>query len=220
MELLEFGHGGLPVVVFPTSKGKFYEYEDRGMIGALSDRLESGRLHLFCVDSVDVQSWYNRRVAPWHKIARHDAYESYVLHEVVPLMRRVNDHPRLGVTGCSFGGFHAVDIALRHPDVFQDCVAMGGAYDMRSFVGGYRGEDFYYHQPLMYLKNPDDGWYWNRYQSMRLILATGEHDICLSDNVELSGVLSSRSIPHYLDIWGDATGHDWPWWQRMARKFY
>jgi esterase/lipase superfamily enzyme len=36
MELLVFGHAGLPVVVFPTSGGRFYEFEDRGMIAALS----------------------------------------------------------------------------------------------------------------------------------------------------------------------------------------
>ena len=35
MELLVFGHGGARVIVFPTSMGRFYEWEDRGMIGAL-----------------------------------------------------------------------------------------------------------------------------------------------------------------------------------------
>jgi esterase/lipase superfamily enzyme len=31
MELLAFGERGFPVVVFPTSGGRFWEYEDRGM---------------------------------------------------------------------------------------------------------------------------------------------------------------------------------------------
>ncbi len=31
MELLVFGHAGLPVLVFPTSGGRFYEFEDQGM---------------------------------------------------------------------------------------------------------------------------------------------------------------------------------------------
>ena len=39
MEMLAFGHEGPPVIVFPTSMGAFFEYEDRGMIGALADKL-------------------------------------------------------------------------------------------------------------------------------------------------------------------------------------
>ena len=35
MELLVFGHAGLPTIVFPTSQGRFFEFEDRGMVGAL-----------------------------------------------------------------------------------------------------------------------------------------------------------------------------------------
>ena len=30
MELLVFGHGGTPLVVFPTSMGRFFDYEERG----------------------------------------------------------------------------------------------------------------------------------------------------------------------------------------------
>ncbi len=32
MELLIYGHAGARVLVFPTSKGRFYEWEDRGML--------------------------------------------------------------------------------------------------------------------------------------------------------------------------------------------
>ena len=46
MEMLVFGHGGMPLLVFPTSQGRFYEYEDRGMIGALSPKIERGELQV------------------------------------------------------------------------------------------------------------------------------------------------------------------------------
>jgi esterase/lipase superfamily enzyme len=59
MELLIQGHAGMPMVVFPTSMGRFFEYEDRGMIGAVGDRYEHGQVQAFCVDSVDGESWYN-----------------------------------------------------------------------------------------------------------------------------------------------------------------
>jgi esterase/lipase superfamily enzyme len=60
MELLIFGHAGAKVLVFPTSLGKYYEWEDRGMIGALGEQLQRGWIQLFCVDSVDAESWYAR----------------------------------------------------------------------------------------------------------------------------------------------------------------
>ena len=42
MELLIFGHAGARLLVFPTSLGRFFEWEDRGMIAALGDQLENG----------------------------------------------------------------------------------------------------------------------------------------------------------------------------------
>ena len=43
MEMLIFGHDGLPAVVFPTSQARFYEFEDRGMVAAVQDRIENIR---------------------------------------------------------------------------------------------------------------------------------------------------------------------------------
>ncbi len=57
MEILVFGHAGLPVMVFPTSCGRFYDFEDRGMVAALAAKIDSGQVQLFCVDSVDAESW-------------------------------------------------------------------------------------------------------------------------------------------------------------------
>ena len=99
MELLVFGHAGLPVLVFPTSGGRFYEFEDRGMIGAVAGRIDAGHLQFFCVDSVDMESWYNRNVAPRWRIARHVQYEDYLIHEVVPLIRQKNGDAHLRRAG-------------------------------------------------------------------------------------------------------------------------
>lgn len=219
MELLEFGHGGTPFLVFPTSLRRFHEFEDHGMVAALRAPLDEGRLRLFCVDSVDAQSWYRRDLPPWERIAHHARYEAYVLDEVLPLMRAVGGADRVGVAGCSFGGFHAVNVALRHPERFCDCLSLGGAFDLRAFVGDYDGADFAAHQPLRYLRHHDDGGRAERCRSVRWVLATGERDICRDDNLALAEALRARDIPHVLDVWGDETGHDWPWWRRMAAKF-
>ncbi len=219
MELLIFGHDGLPAVVFPTSCGRFFEFEDRGMIGAIGHEIEAGRVQLFCVDSVDAESWYNRNVAPRWRIARHMQYEDYVMHEVLPLVRQKNVNPLLGAVGCSFGGFHAANIALRHPDIFTGFLSMSGAFDMASFLSGYHDRDCYFNQPMQYLANMSDSWYFDRFRRNSYILATGENDQCWNQNERLAQVMRSKGIPVRLDVWGDQTGHDWPWWHKMIQTY-
>ena len=219
MELLVFGHAGLPAVVFPTSCGRFFEFEDRGMVGAIHGDIQAGRLQLFCVDSVDAESWYNRSVPPRWRIARHMQYEDYVMHEVLPLIRKTNGNPLLGAIGCSFGGYHAANISLRHPDVFTGFLSMGGAFDISSFLGGYHDQDCYFNLPTQYLANMSDSWFLDRYRRNQYVLATGEHDQCWNQNERLAAIMRSRGIPLRFDVWRDETGHDWPWWQKMIRTY-
>ena len=168
MELLVFGHAGPPALVFPTSCGRFFEFEDRGMVNAVHDKLEHGHLQLFCVDSVDSESWYNRSVSPRWRIARHMQYEQYLMQEVLPFLRQQNQSSQLAAVGCSFGGYHALNIALRHPDVFTAMLSMSGAFDTSSFLSGYYDDDCYFNIPMHYLPNINDPWYLDRYRRNKL----------------------------------------------------
>jgi len=220
MEMLIFGHSGTPIIVFPTSQGRFFEYEDRGMIATLGDRISNGVLQFFCVDSVDSESWYNRHVHPQVRVARHLQYEEYLLNEVVPLVRQKNQSQQLHVTGCSFGGFHAVNFSLRHPDVVTHCVSMSGAFDILQFLDGYYSDDCYFNCPPHFLPGMDDPWYLDRYRNNFYLLATGEHDFCWNENERLADIMRSKGMSFRLDVWHDNTGHDWPWWERMARTYF
>ena len=213
MELLVFGHAGPPLLVFPTSMGKFFEYEDRGMIGALGAKIDGG-------DSVDTESWYNKGVHPRVRLMRHLQYERYILHELLPYLRSRNQSQQLAVTGCSFGGYHAVNFALKHPDVVSRCVSMSGAFDIHQFLDGYYDNDCYFNCPTDFLPNMSDDWFLNRYRKMKIVLAAGEWDICLGHNQDLSRMLHAKAIPHWLDVWGDHADHEWPWWLKMAEKYF
>jgi esterase/lipase superfamily enzyme len=219
MELLVFGHAGLPALVFPTSCGRFFEFEDNGMINAVQHQLEHGELQFFCVDSIDGESWYNRAVPPRWRIARHMQYEQYVMNEVVPLMRNYNQNPHLSSIGTSFGGYHAANIAFRHPHVFRAMLSMAGAFNPVSFLNGYYDQDCYFHLPMHYLPNLNDHSVLEQMRRNTYVLATGVHDQCWNSNEQLAGVMRSKGIPVRLDVWGDDTGHDWPWWQRMLQTY-
>ncbi|MBV9484266.1 MAG: esterase family protein [Acidobacteria bacterium] len=220
MEVLVFGSSGLPAVIFPTSKGRFFDYEDRGMVAVVASKIERNELQLFCVDSVDNESWYNRAISARDRVRRHINYEGYLLKELLPWIRSCNQSNQLAVAGCSFGGYHALNFALRHPDLVSYCVSMGGAFDIHQFLDGYYDENCYFHCPPDYISNLTDEWYLSRYRQMTIVLATGEDDICRAENERISRIMRAKQIPHRLDIWGDHTGHDWPWWQRMEAKFF
>ena len=217
MELLVFGHAGLPALVFPTSCGRFFEFEDCGMVDAIREKLEHGQVQLFCVESVDAESWYNRAVPARWRIARHMQYERYVLDEVVPLARKLNHSPCFATIGCSFGGYHAMNIALRHPDIFTAVLSMGGAFDVSNFLRGYYDNDCYFNLPTHYVPKITDPALLDRYRSNTYVLATGHSDQCWDANETMARVMRDRGIPVRLDVWGDHTGHDWPWWQRMLQ---
>jgi esterase/lipase superfamily enzyme len=217
MELLVFGHAGTPYIVFPSSMGSFHEYEDTGMVGALGEKLHHGVLQLFCVTSVDRESWYNRAAPPRHRIDRALAYEGYLLNDVIPLVRHRNPNG-IGATGCSFGAYQALALALRRPDIIANCVALSGAFDIHRFLDGYYDQDCYFLCPPHFLPNLSDPWYLDRIRVNKWVLGTGEHDICLRDNERMSDLMTAKGIPHSLHVW-QGMWHDWPWWQKMAQAY-
>src|SRR5438552_1595692 len=186
MELLSFGEGGSPLLVFPIERGRFFDYENNGMIQAVSQKIEAGQLQVFCVDSVDAESWSNRSIHPHERLGRHLAYESYVLYEVVPLIKKLSGAQQMGVTGCVLGAYQAFNFAMKHPDVTSSCVAMSGCFDMRPFMDGYYDNELYFNNPVDYIPNISDPWFLERYQRMKLVLAAGDHDICLGENFRMA----------------------------------
>lgn len=220
MELLTFGSGSLPMVVFPTERGRFFDYENNGMIQAVSGKIEAGQLQLFCVDSVDAESWLNRAVHPHERLARYLAYESYILYEVAPLMKKLSGATQIGAAGCGLGGYHAFNFAMKHPDLTSASIAMSACFDMRRFMDGFYSNEFYFNNPFDYLPNIYDSWFLERYAKMRIVLAAGDHDICLAENVRLKEILSKREIPCWLDVWEGEKRRDWPLWRSMAVKFF
>jgi esterase/lipase superfamily enzyme len=219
MELMAFGDRGFPFVVFPTSGGRFWEYDERGMVNALRPKIESGALQLICLDSVDRESWYNQSIQPAERVNRQNAFDAYLTLEAAPFVHRRTSWPQMGATGCSFGGYHAINFALRHPDIVTYAVSMSGAFDIpKRFLDGYYDQNAYLHAPLDYLPSLADPWFLERFARNYYVLAIGNQDPQFDQNVKLAHILGSKQIPHIMDVW-EGFGHDWPWWRQMAEKF-
>ena len=176
MDVLIYGHGGARVLVFPTSQGSVHEWEDFGMMGALAEHLSRGWLQLFCVGSVDAESWYARWRSPHDRVCWHDRYDRYLRHEVLPFTASVNGNPFLIATGASFGAYHAMSFATRYPDLVGRVVAMSGLYDITLMTDGQTDGLLYFHNPCAFLRNEHDPVRLAALRSMDLIIATGRED--------------------------------------------
>jgi len=213
-DMLVFGHAGYPVILFPTSLGRYYQNKDFGLVGSVAALVEEGRIKIYCPDGVDEQSWYNRAIHPADRARTHMAYERVILHDLLPRARHETGHARVAVAGASFGGYHAVNFALRHPDQVGYCISLSGSFDIRSFVDGYSDDNVYFNNPVDYLPNLHDAWFLDHLRRMGIVLGTGDRDLCRDRNLHLSGLLNQKGIPHFLDDrkW---CGHDWNYWRDM-----
>jgi esterase/lipase superfamily enzyme len=223
MELKVYGHAGKPVIVFPAQSGRFYEYEDFGMVEAVRGFIDGGKIKLFTVDSIDSQSWANWGAHPAERARRHEDYDRYIVGEVAPFIRQhCGGDVRCLATGVSMGAYHAVNFFFRHPDVFNALIAISGLYQLSMFVGNYSDENVYFNTPLAYLPSLSDPWFIDQYRQSQIIVCCGQgawEDAMLADTFELKRILEQKQIPAWIDIWGQDVNHDWPWWRVMAPYF-
>jgi len=225
MEILIFGHSGDKVLFFPPRMGKFYDYENWGVIKSLEEKIINGDLQVFCVDSVDLESFYNSFVHPGYRIYRHIQYEKYVLEEVLPLANQINDNKNIISAGCSLGAYHAVNVAMRHPHLFCKVVGMSGRYDLtkskgyfKDLLSGFHNDFVYFNMPNQYLKNLEDTKLIDTIKNMEIILTIGKTDPFLESNYKLCNILNEKGVAHQIYEW-DGRAHKARYWRKMVQIY-
>lgn len=223
MELKIYGHTGKPVIVFPTSWGRFYEYEDQGMVAYCQEFIDAGNIRLITVDSVDPQSWLNRWLHPADRAKRHLDYDNYIVREVNHFIREhCHAEGRFMATGCSLGAYHAVNFFLRHPDMFDSVISLSGTYSLKSLVGDYMDDNVYYNSPLHYLPQLTDPWYLDQYRTSTIVLCAGQgawEYHARMETGDIKQIMDNKKIPNWVDFWGEEVHHDWPWWHKQIYYF-
>ena len=122
--LIAYGHYGRPVLVFPSEQGRAWDFENNGMVGAIADLIDDGRIKLYCVDSGDAQTWSDTSIPVEERARRHDSYEQWIINDVVGWIAADCGGPQeVATLGCSLGAYHAANIALRRADIFPLVVA-------------------------------------------------------------------------------------------------
>jgi esterase/lipase superfamily enzyme len=225
MELLVFGHAGDPVLFFPTRTAHFYDYEDWQVIDALRKKIESGGIQVYCLDSIDKESFYNKDIHPAERIHRHLQYEKYVLDEVLTLVQEKNPHPTVVAAGCSLGAYHAANLAFKHPHLFHKMVGLSGRYDLTTSLeffddlfDGYRDENVYFNMPGLFIPNLIDPTIIAQLKIMEIIFVVGEKDVFLENNRNISNALWEKGIWNALHLW-DGESHKARYWRHMVQLY-
>jgi len=224
MELKVYGSAGKPMLVFPTQEGRFFEFEDFGMIEVCKATIEAGKLRVFTIDSVDAQTWTHPSLSVPQRVERYEAYERYVLQEVVPFIRENcgQEDQKMIATGCSMGGYHSANFFFRNPSVFDALLSISGVYRLNLFIGDFMDDKVYYHTPLAFLPKLEDNSILEQYRESQIIISVGQgawEDPMLEDTRNIKTILEDKKIPAWIDFWGYDVAHDWPWWRKKMDYF-
>lgn len=219
-----YGHAGKPVLVFPSSGGSQNEYADFGMIDACRSFIESGLLRFYTVASYDNKSWLDHNKSNHEMAQAHNLYESYIINEFVPLIFYETNATKVIATGCSMGGFHTMNFALKHPDIFGTAIALSGVYDVRFFTGDYYSDlAVYFNSPMDYLSNMQDPWFIERYHDNTYIICVGQGDWELPHLLQTQNfqkIFMEKGLDAWFDYWDADSAHDWEWWKKQITYFF
>ncbi len=229
MEFKVYGHSGKPILVFPCQDGRFFDYENQGMITTVQEYVDSGRIQFFCVDSIDKESWSDKYGNPRHRSEMQENYFHYVCEEMVPHMFQISRDCNGGyqqkacTTGNSMGASHALNFFLRRPDLFDSVIALSGIYESTYFYGDYMDDLLYLNTPELYMKNLSlDHPYIQLYNQSKIILCVGQgawEDEMLASTHTMQKLFQEKGISAWCDFWGKDVNHDWPWWRIQLPYF-
>lgn len=222
MEYKVYGEQGKTAIFFPSQDGRFYQYEDFGMIEACAPFIENGKLRIFCVDSIDEETWSAYDRPPRERILRHEEYVRYIMKEVVPEAKA--DNEMLLLAGASLGAGHAANFFFRFPPVADCLIALSGMYSTQPFFGDYMDEDIYYNSIIDYLGNMTDEHekLLSHFRKSKIAICCGRgtyEDLMLHDIERIREVLKYQRIPAIVDVWGYDVNHDWDWWRKQIVYF-
>lgn len=208
--MLVFGNGGYPLLLFPTTMGRYYECKDKGLLDAISWFVNNNHVTVYCPDSMDAASWYNKHITPAQRAHHHVCYDQLLAEEVLPRIQQETGKDRIAVAGCSFGGYHAANFAFRYPAKVSYLFSMSGTFDITFRTDGHYDDNVYFNNPVHYMPDNQDADLWR----MGIILGVAAHDVAREQNQKMSEILHAKKIMHWLDVRPNQV-HDWPAWREM-----
>lgn len=228
MECKIYGHAGRPVIFIPCQDGRFYDFENYHMTDVWAPWIDSAKIMVCAIDTLDAETWSDKANDPRWRICRHEQWLRHITDEIVPFLRNIANerngwtgYPGVMVFGCSLGATHAANLFFRRPDLFDGLLALSGIYSAEYGFDSYMDDLVYENSPIHYLKNmaPDHP-YIPLYNMKKAVICCGQGPWELPDSTRhLQSILTEKDIHAWVDFWGFDCSHDWYWWYRQVEYF-
>lgn len=220
MEIVTYGHFGPALLMFPSAGADYLEYERFFLIDSIRHHIEAGKLKVFSINSINLESWLNSRISGRQKVVRHQQYNAYVENEVVPFIRNsMGGGGSILTSGVSLGAFHGANMMFRRPDLFSGTIGLSGIYDLKEYAGNYWDEDVFFNSPVDYLPGLGDPQLsMLRGKSIHFLSGSGPYE-APAESRRIGEILNRKGIPNNVEIWGPEWSHDWPTWREMLPSY-
>lgn len=222
MPIVTYGYYGFALLLVPTAAADYLEYERFQMLESLAPLINSGKVKVFSVNSINTESWLNNEMHGEHKGIRHNQFNQYIFNEVIPFIKsNTSGETPVVVSGASFGALHSMNLFLKRPDLINGVIAMSGVYDLTEYTKGFFDEQVYFNSPKHYIPNLSDH---NILQDIRkssnihILTGSGAYEDPNASR-EFAGVLYNKGITYELDVWDHDWKHDWPTWRAMLPAY-
>lgn len=222
MPIAAYGDYGFALLLVPTAAADYLEYERFQLMDTLAPYINSGKVRIFSINSINNESWLNNEMQGEHKAIRQNQFNEYIFNEVVPFIKTSTSAETPIITcGASFGALHSMNLFLKRPDLIDGVIAMSGVYDLTEYTKGFYDEQVYFNSPSHYIPNLNDEWNLNHIRKsnhIHILTGSGDYEDPQASR-NFSGVLNSKGINHNLDVWGTEWKHDWPTWRAMLPAY-
>ncbi len=222
MPIVSYGHYGFALLFVPTAAADYLEYERFQMMDVLAPWIDSGKVKVFSVNSINNESWLNNNMEGAHKAIRHNQFNEYIFNEVIPYIRKsTSEDTPVILCGASFGALHSMNLFLKRPDLINGVIAMSGVYDLSEYTKGFYDEQVYFNSPMHYIPNLTDETILEKIRESKhihILSGSGDYEDPEASR-RFAGVLYNKGITYELDIWGHEWKHDWPTWRAMLPHY-
>ena len=222
MPIATYGDYGTALLLVPTAAADYLEYERFQLIDHLAPVINSGKVKVFSVDSINNDSWMNNHIDPRDKSIRHQHWNNYIYNEVVPFIRHhTSQETHIITCGASFGALHSMNLFLKRPDIINGVIAMSGVYDLTEYTKGHFDDDVYFNSPAHYIPNLSDHNFLEKIRNsnhIHILTGSGSY-VDPGASGRFSKQLYDKGITYELDIWGEEWKHDWPTWRAMLPHY-
>ncbi len=222
MPIATYGFYGFALLLVPTAAADYLEYERFQLIDHLAPFINSGKVKVFSVNSINNESWLNNQMDGAHKAIRHNQFNEYIFNEVIPYIKNhTSPNTPIITCGASFGALHSMNLFLKRPDLINGVIAMSGVYDLSEYTKGFFDDQVYFNSPMHYMPNLTDHTILEQIrQSKHIHILTGCGEYEDPEGSEkFASVLYNKGINYELSVWGKEWKHDWPTWRAMLPLF-